>query len=79
MQNDIILKSPDKFLNVVQEQINNIVKHASAKNVLIRLRSNQARIFLLIEDDGKGLIQKTKNGYRTIKYEKQGRISGWRN
>ncbi|MDP3062023.1 MAG: GAF domain-containing sensor histidine kinase, partial [Chloroflexota bacterium] len=39
---------------IVQEAINNIVRHAHAANVLIRLRSDNGRISVFVEDDGQG-------------------------
>ncbi len=39
---------------IVQEQLNNILKHADASCVTIQLREKGRQISLLIEDDGKG-------------------------
>lgn len=39
---------------IVQEQFNNILKHAKAKNVLIMLDMTAHHIFLTIRDDGRG-------------------------
>ncbi|MBL7699979.1 MAG: hypothetical protein JNK79_17565, partial [Chitinophagaceae bacterium] len=39
---------------IVQEQFNNILKHAKAKNVLIMLDMTSSTIFLTIRDDGRG-------------------------
>lgn len=39
---------------MVQELLNNVVKHAGAKNVLIQLVRKQDRFTLTVEDDGKG-------------------------
>ncbi len=49
--------SDDLKLNlyrIVQEQINNIAKHAAAKNVLINVIKDGANIILMVSDDGKG-------------------------
>ena len=50
------LKSEDKIAlyRIVQEQLNNIVKHADAKNVWIDLSIKFSAVSLVIEDDGKG-------------------------
>ena len=40
---------------IVQEALTNIVRHAEAKLVNIRLRQSQDELQLLIEDDGKGI------------------------
>ena len=42
------------LFRIVQEQLNNIVKHAKAKNVTIQLRSTGKITMLLVSDDGKG-------------------------
>jgi PAS domain S-box-containing protein len=39
---------------IVQEQINNVVKHSSAGNVLIELFAEENNIHLIITDDGQG-------------------------
>jgi PAS domain S-box-containing protein len=42
------------ILNIVKEALNNIAKHAEAKNVRIVLKLSTDKIYTLIEDDGKG-------------------------
>lgn len=39
---------------IIQEQTNNIIKYAEAKNVSISLKQEANQVFLLITDDGKG-------------------------
>jgi signal transduction histidine kinase len=39
---------------IIQELLNNVIKHADAKNVLIQLSREQNRFNLTVEDDGKG-------------------------
>ena len=39
---------------VIQEAVNNIIKHSDAKNVNIQLMKDDSSISLIIEDDGKG-------------------------
>jgi signal transduction histidine kinase len=39
---------------VIQELLNNVIKHADAKNVLIQLAVENDRFNLTVEDDGKG-------------------------
>ncbi|HEY6975810.1 MAG TPA: ATP-binding protein [Chitinophagaceae bacterium] len=39
---------------IIQELLNNIMKHAAAKNVLIQLMRENNRFSLTVEDDGKG-------------------------
>lgn len=42
------------FFRIIQEQVNNIIRHAAANNIRIRLQSDAEYIILTIEDDGKG-------------------------
>jgi len=59
------LKSEDKIAvyRIIQEQLNNIIRHSDAKKVLVHLSIKWNEIYLAIEDDGKGFdIQKTKKG-----------------
>lgn len=44
---------------IIQELLNNVIKHADAKNVLIQLTVENDRFNLTVEDDGKGFDQKT--------------------
>jgi PAS domain S-box-containing protein len=51
------------LFRIVQEQLNNIVKHADAKNVYIRLFVEANELVLEISDDGKGFDeQKVRKG-----------------
>lgn len=48
---------------IVQEQINNIVKHAKAKNILIELFAENNSIELILSDDGTGFdLESVKKG-----------------
>jgi PAS domain S-box-containing protein len=42
------------LFRIVQEQINNVIKHAKSNHVVISLRSNTQAVFLSIADDGIG-------------------------
>lgn len=48
-----------KVHNIIQEFINNILKHSQATNALIELKEENKRLFLVISDDGIG-FDKTK-------------------
>jgi PAS domain S-box-containing protein len=53
---DKILSDDQKLMifRILQEQTNNIIKYANARNVLISLKEENGRIYLSITDDGKG-------------------------
>ena len=42
------------LFRIAQELLNNIVKHADARSVLVQLMENDGRVGLTVEDDGKG-------------------------
>ncbi len=48
-----------KVYNIIQEFINNILKHSKAENALIELKEESKMLFLVISDDGLG-FDKTK-------------------
>jgi signal transduction histidine kinase len=49
---------------ITQELINNVLKHAEAKNVSLQIGQRDEKIILMIEDDGKGFdINAHKDGY----------------
>ena len=57
------------LFRIIQEQLNNILKHAQAKNVIIDLSKENEKIKLTISDDGKGHDLKVKKhglGLRNI-------------
>jgi two-component system sensor histidine kinase UhpB len=73
--NDFDEKFADKkmklmFYRIVQEQINNILKHSKAKNVFVHLSTTKNQHVLMVRDDGMGFdtTKKTKGiGFRNIK------------
>ena len=49
---------------ITQELINNVLKHAEAKNVSLQIGQRDEKIILMMEDDGKGFdITAHKDGY----------------
>ena len=42
------------FYRVLQEAINNVIKHADATKVGIILEANEKEVSLIVEDDGRG-------------------------
>jgi signal transduction histidine kinase len=49
---------------ITQELINNVLKHAEAKNVSLRIGRRDEKVILMMEDDGKGFdINAHKDGY----------------
>src|SRR5258705_843413 len=53
---DKILSDDQKLMifRILQEQTNNIIKYADAKNVIISLKEENNKVYLSIQDDGKG-------------------------
>ena len=48
-------ESQEVFIyRIIQEALNNIIKHAEAKNVLIQLSETEDEYHFIIEDDGVG-------------------------
>ena len=46
---------------IVQESFNNVLKHADARHVLVRLQATPAAVNLMVQDDGKGFDPATSN------------------
>ena len=70
-QLDKILSDDQKLMifRILQEQTNNIIKYANAKNVTISLREENNNIYLSIADDGKGFdtsVQSKGIGFNNI-------------
>ncbi len=43
---------------IIQEAVNNVIKHAEANEVLVELRKSERYVTIRIEDDGKGFDTK---------------------
>lgn len=57
------------IFRIVQEQLTNIIKHADAKNVKIKIKTLKKRLLLEVEDDGRGFNKKQVNaglGFKNI-------------
>ncbi len=54
----------DALYRIAQEALHNIVKHASAREVRLRLRQSNGRITLEVEDDGAGFDSGDTHGGR---------------
>lgn len=57
------------FYRIVQEQVNNILKHASASEIAITIETDRANVYLLITDNGIGFDTRKRSkgiGLRNI-------------
>lgn len=63
LENSVDKKFKLNIYRIVQEQLNNILKHAKAKNITISLSQKNCMIVLNITDDGVGFdVNKRQNG-----------------
>jgi two-component system, NarL family, sensor kinase len=60
-------QSQFNIYRIVQEAVNNILKHADAKHIDIQLNGLNDHISIMIEDDGKGFDTTTKKAGRGLK------------
>lgn len=51
-----------QLYRIVQEAIQNVLKHAKAKNLYIHLNKHKQHLSLLIEDDGIGILPNSEEG-----------------
>jgi signal transduction histidine kinase len=51
---DISFEKSVNLYRLIQEALNNILKHANAKNIYIKITNQSQQINVLIEDDGDG-------------------------
>ncbi len=61
-ENDLDKQLQLTIFRIVQEQLNNILKHSKATQAVIILSRHENEISLLISDDGKGCDSSKKNG-----------------
>lgn len=64
-----ILEKQSQFniYRIVQEAVNNILKHASASEINIQVLGQSDHITIMIEDDGKGFNPETNKGGKGLK------------
>ncbi|MBC7862525.1 MAG: sensor histidine kinase, partial [Bacteroidia bacterium] len=60
-------QSQFNIYRIVQEAVNNILKHAEAKEISIQLIGQKDHLTIMIEDDGKGFDTTTKQSGRGLK------------
>jgi signal transduction histidine kinase len=62
------LNSQQKLMifRIIQEQVNNVLKHAQAKHLIIYLVSDKDRVYLEVTDDGKGFDPNDNNNKKGV-------------
>ena len=56
-------RNQERLIAAVQEQLNNILKHAKANNIKVMVEASDENIRVLVTDDGRGFeINGKKNG-----------------
>ncbi len=55
-------KTESTIFTIVQEAVNNALKHASAKTIWLRLAERGKALVVTVEDDGKGFDQASVEG-----------------
>ena len=68
-ENEISIKLKLTIFRIIQEQLNNIIKHANAQNVIISLKKEAQQIQVTVQDDGRGFDTSLKRngvGLRNI-------------
>lgn len=61
LNTDHLFLQEDKAFHVfriVQELLQNVIKHAAAKNVIVQMSCNEKTLYIAVEDDGKGFGNK---------------------
>lgn len=51
------------IFRIVQEAVNNIVKHSEATNAHLSVKMDATQVYLTISDNGKGFAQESSNGH----------------
>ena len=79
---EIPVLSPDVeqcIYRVAQEAVTNVVKHAGAKNLTVRLESKDGKLVLTVQDDGVGFDPEKKNdsaGYGLLGMKERAQLAG---
>jgi two-component system NarL family sensor kinase len=67
LSTEISFEKAITLYRLIQEALNNILKHANASNIFIKMENNSQLINVLIEDDGSGFEMSNKNKINTGK------------
>lgn len=62
LKKDIPHRVQVTLYRIVQELLANAIRHGKAKNILVQCSQNEDRIYVTVEDDGKGFDPKEKSG-----------------
>lgn len=49
-----------QIIRIIQELVNNIVKHSKASTVTVKLRERNRKLFIIVEDNGVGFFSENK-------------------
>ncbi len=61
---DIDTKTEGTLFNIVQESVNNALKHAQAKHIWVRLKQSSGILETVVQDDGRGFdLKKVMSSY----------------
>lgn len=70
IKSDESIDLPDEqsitLFRVFQETLNNIMKHAAARQVQMRMFKDEACVYLIVSDDGKGFDETSRNKPRSF-------------
>ncbi len=66
----------DHVMAILKEALSNVMRHAHARNVYIRAGCVDDHLVLIIEDDGRGIVRKTSDGYGTRNMRDRARLLG---
>lgn len=50
-----------KVFNIIQELVNNILKHSKAENAYIMIEEEEGKLNIIVKDDGEGFVEKSSN------------------
>lgn len=57
-------KAEGTLFNIIQESVNNAMKHAKAQHIWVRLKQSQTMLEATVQDDGRGFdLQKVRTSY----------------
>jgi signal transduction histidine kinase len=75
-QFELSIEQRRNLYHIIKESINNIIKHASATKVFLRINESENGIKISIEDNGVGFCTKTEYGGNGIKNYKMRTLDG---
>lgn len=69
LKNDLPLSMQVNIYRIIQELLNNAVKHSNADNILVQCSQSDEEFYITVEDNGKGIAEAEMNKTKSLGFK----------